>query len=65
MKEHKIENAKDGNLNNNFTHVSQTYQSVTISNLDLELDQLEFVKNSLTNHFIFRDLSEDIMLNLF
>jgi len=35
--------------------------NMIISNFPLEEDQVEFIKNSLSNHFIFRDLSEDIM----
>ncbi len=35
--------------------------NMVLSNIDLEDDQVDFIKNSLSNHFIFRDLSEDIM----
>jgi len=35
--------------------------NIVLSNINLEEDQVEFIKSSLSNHFIFRDLSEDIM----
>lgn len=35
--------------------------NLNVATSDLDEDQIEFIKNSLMNHFIFRDLSDDIM----
>lgn len=35
--------------------------SLNVAATELEEDQIDFIKNSLLNHFIFRDLSDDIM----
>jgi len=34
---------------------------MVVTNFILDEDQVEFIKQSLSQHFIFRDLSEDIM----
>ena len=33
----------------------------TIEKNEFKEDQVEFIKSSLLNHFIFRDMSDDIM----
>lgn len=52
----KVNEVKTMNLNK-----FENNNNLIISNFPLEEDQVEFIKNSLLNHFIFRDLSEDIM----
>jgi hypothetical protein len=52
----KISELKSVNTKNN-----EKNENMILSNIALEADQVDFIKNSLSNHFIFKDLSEDIM----
>jgi len=50
---------KSVNTKNN--EKNEKNENMILSNIALEADQVDFIKNSLSNHFIFRDLSEEIM----
>ena len=55
----KIINKSNEHQNNQSTNFES--DDCIISNSQIENNQINFIKNSISNHFLFKDLSEEIM----
>jgi hypothetical protein len=68
----KIESIKNNNndsdindiIDNNNSNNYNYSKNFNVKDIELNEDQIDFIKNSLINHFIFKDMSNDIMYNL-
>lgn len=62
-----IKNNKTNTINVNSNQHTQTTKNetnddnVVLSNSQIDLFQIDFIKNALSAHFLFKDLSDDIM----
>ena len=60
MKDRNFTNSKVTKLNTLPSNKDQMEDLIS-TNIELNAEQEDFIKDCLSNHFIFRDLSEEIM----
>jgi len=67
MKNLNLTNLKTNTINLNSNQLTQAtknetnYDNIVLSNSEIDLVQIDFLKNALINHFLFKDLSDEIM----
>jgi hypothetical protein len=60
----KIDSIKNNIDDNSVFHNNNTNNNspnFNVNKIEIDEEQIDFIKNSLMNHFIFKDMSNDIM----